>query len=137
MGAQIWWKWVSSPQKPRAQIWNAKYANNRPQEELIRITTVDTGSLIWNAAKQHKELIQKHSFWEIRDGRTALFWVDSWQQRPKIAKILPPPNHDGNNLNQTDHVSQYWIQSAKQGFRQWKPTEQIIHHETEDFYSDL
>eukprot|EP00253_Pinus_taeda_P018592 PITA_18592 len=97
----------------------------------------NTGSLIWNAAKQHKELIQNHSFWEIHDGRTTHFWVDSWQQRPKIAEILPPPIHDGNNLNQTDHVSQYWTQSINQGFRQWKPTEQIIHHETEDYYSDL
>lgn len=46
MGARIWWKWVSSPQKPLAQIWTAKYANNRLQEELNRITTTDKGSLI-------------------------------------------------------------------------------------------
>lgn len=51
MGARIWWQWVSSPHKPWAQLWTAKYENNFPQEEFIKITTTDTGSLIWNAAK--------------------------------------------------------------------------------------
>lgn len=35
------------------------------------------GSLIWNAAKQHFLLIQQHSFWEVRNGETARFWIDA------------------------------------------------------------
>lgn len=62
MGARIWWQWVSYPQKPWAQLWTTKYANNRPQQELIRITTMPIGSLIWNVTKQHREIIYQHSF---------------------------------------------------------------------------
>jgi len=51
MSAKIWWHWVTNPEKPWARIWTAKYANNRPQEELIRFTPAEKGSLIWNAAK--------------------------------------------------------------------------------------
>jgi len=62
MGACIWWKWISAPHIPWAILWTAKYANNRPVEDLIQLTEVGLGSLIWNAAKQHKDLIQQHNF---------------------------------------------------------------------------
>eukprot|EP00253_Pinus_taeda_P011126 PITA_11126 len=64
MSAKIWWQWLSFPEKPWASIWTTKYANHRPQEELIKFTPNVKGSLIWNAAKQHFQLIQQHSFWE-------------------------------------------------------------------------
>eukprot|EP00253_Pinus_taeda_P011111 PITA_11111 len=44
MCAKIWWQWLSSPNKPWAAIWTAKYANHRPQEELIRFTPNAKGS---------------------------------------------------------------------------------------------
>jgi len=46
MNAKIWWQWVTSPEKPWVKIWTAKYANNRPQGELIRFTLTVKGSLI-------------------------------------------------------------------------------------------
>lgn len=137
MATRIWWQWVESPHKPWAQLWTAKYVNNRPPEELIRNTNTNTCSLIWNATKQHKELIQQHSLWEIHNGRTACFWVDSWQQQPKILEVLPPQIPEGDNINQNEHVSQHWTQNIHHGFRQWKPTEQIIHQEKEDYHKDL
>ena len=73
MSAKIWWNWLTTPNKPWEIIWTANYANRRPQEELIRFTPAEKGSVIWNAAKQHYLLIQQHSFWEIRDGSSARF----------------------------------------------------------------
>jgi len=90
MNAKIWWQWITCPDKPWGQIWTAKYAGNRPQEELIHFIPTEKGSAIWNAAKQHYQLIQKHSFWEIRNGCTARFWTDAWNQRPKLQDILHP-----------------------------------------------
>lgn len=58
MGAHIWWKWFSMPSTPWASLWTAKYANNRTIEELIQISEVNPGFLIWNTTKQHKFLIQ-------------------------------------------------------------------------------
>ena len=78
MGGRLWWKWTSNPSTPWAKLWNAKYANNWPPEELIRLFPAVPDSLIWTAAKQHNDLIQQHSFWEIRNGGTAKFWTDAW-----------------------------------------------------------
>lgn len=90
MNAKIWWKWVTTPDKLWAKIWTAKYTNNMPQVELIRLTPTNKGSLIWNAAKQHHQLIQKHSFWETTNGHIARFWNDAWNQWPKLLSGLPP-----------------------------------------------
>ena len=51
MGARIWWKWISDPHTPWAILWTTKCANNTPVDDLIRITKVGLGSLIWNVAK--------------------------------------------------------------------------------------
>jgi len=77
MGAKIWWRWLSNPNTPWASLWTAKYANNSPIEERIRMSEVSLGSVIWNSANQHRKLIQQHSFWEINSGNTARFWEDS------------------------------------------------------------
>lgn len=117
IGARLWWKWLSAPHTPWAKLWTAKYANNRSSEELIRLTNNDVGSLIWNATIQHRTMIQQHSFWEIRDGGTAHFWVDSWQQRPKMVEAIPPQNLGENDINQNENVSQHWTHHINQGFR--------------------
>lgn len=74
MAAHIWWNWVSKPHTPWAKLWTAKYSNNRPSADLIRIVPEQQGSLIWNTAKQHYLLIQQNNFWEIRNGNSARFW---------------------------------------------------------------
>ena len=80
MGARMWWKWTSNPNTPWAKIWTEKYANNRPLEELNQLFHEAPDSLIWNAAKQHNDMIQQHSFWEIQNEGSARFWMDAWQQ---------------------------------------------------------
>lgn len=57
MGAKIWWQCLFDPSKPWASIWTTKYANHKPSEELIRFILHNKGSLIWNATKQHYQLI--------------------------------------------------------------------------------
>ena len=60
MGVKIWWRWLAHPNTPWASLWIAKYANNCPMEERIRMTEMSTGSVIWNSAIQHRNLIQAH-----------------------------------------------------------------------------
>eukprot|EP00253_Pinus_taeda_P004733 PITA_04733 len=86
MGAKIWWKWLSYPNIPWARIWTANYANNLPLEERIRMSEISKGSAMWNSAILHRDLIQKHSFWEVKDGCTTRFWMDSWKQFPSLTK---------------------------------------------------
>eukprot|EP00253_Pinus_taeda_P002560 PITA_02560 len=125
MNAKIWWQWVTTQDKMWARLWRAKYANNRPQEELIRFTPMDKGSLIWNAAKQHYQLIQKHSFWEIRNGCTARFWNDAWNQMPSLSSVFPPEANPIRQDQQQATVHQFWTQETENGFRQWLPGNQI------------
>ena len=88
MGAKTWWKWLTNPGTPLAILWTSKYARNLPLEERLRMSEVSKGSVIWNSAIKHKELIQRHSFWEVRDGGTTRFWGDSWQQLLNLNSII-------------------------------------------------
>ena len=141
MNAKIWGHWITNPNKPWAKIWTEKYADNRPQEELIRLIPTGKGSLIWNAAKQHHQLIQQHSFWEIRNGSTARFWTDAWNQTPKLIDVLHPARITNRQEQQQEKVHQFWTQATMQGFRQWKQSDQILPHtnprETEELDKEL
>eukprot|EP00253_Pinus_taeda_P031323 PITA_31323 len=88
MGAKTWWKWLANPGTPWAILWKSKYARNLPLEERLRMSEVSKGYVTWNSAIKHKEIIQRHSFWEVRDGGTAKFWGDSWQQLPNLNSII-------------------------------------------------
>eukprot|EP00253_Pinus_taeda_P035376 PITA_35376 len=130
MNAKIWWQWLTNPSKVWATIWTAKYTNNIPQKDLIRYEPMVNGSLIWNAAKQHHQFILKHSFWEIRNGRSARFWSDAWNQNPKLSNILPPRLIPDRQVQQLATVHQYWKQDLASGFRQWHPSNQITTNAT-------
>eukprot|EP00253_Pinus_taeda_P028947 PITA_28947 len=125
MNAKIWWQWVTNLDKLWAKIWTSKYTNNMPQAELIRFTPTNKGSLIWNAAKQHHQLIQKRSFWEIRNGHSARFWTDAWNQLPKLSSDLPSMIIPNRQEQQQATVHRFWEQETKNGFRKWRPSNQI------------
>jgi len=44
------------------------------------------GSSIWNKAWENRGLVQRNSFWEIREGDLALFWEDKWKQELTLLK---------------------------------------------------
>eukprot|EP00253_Pinus_taeda_P008724 PITA_08724 len=83
-GAKLWWRWIENPTLPWAKHWKEKYVPDCDIQELIRLQETPEGSPIWNHAKRNKNLVQEKSFWEIRNGRLALFWEDAWQQLPKL-----------------------------------------------------
>eukprot|EP00253_Pinus_taeda_P015484 PITA_15484 len=129
MGAKIWWKWLSYPGTQWAQIWTAKYANNLPLEECIRMTEISKGSAIWNSALLNRDLIQKHSFWEVKNGCVACFWTDSWQQFPSINNIIQDiPNQD---LIQQGKINHFWTTNNTFDHREWKEASDILPHSSE------
>jgi hypothetical protein len=77
MGAKIWWRWLKTPDALWARLWKHKYAPTLQPDQLIRHNTRVPGSSIWNTTWQNRDLIQKHAFWEIRNGESAKFWPDS------------------------------------------------------------
>lgn len=82
-GAKLWWHWLKETNLPWARHWK-EYIPNCGDQDLIRLQELPEGSPIWNLAKNNRNIIQNHSFWEIRNGESALFWEDSWQQHLKL-----------------------------------------------------
>jgi hypothetical protein len=64
-----------------------KYAPTTQPDQLIRFNEQRQGSNIWNTAWRNRPLIQQHAFWEIRNGESAIFWQDSWQQLPPLDEM--------------------------------------------------
>jgi hypothetical protein len=79
------------------------------------------GSNIWNTAKRNCPLIQQHAFWEARNGESALFWQDSWQQLPPLDDMeslhTVKLKLQQNNLK---NVKDFWNQTQeRQPWRNW------------------
>jgi len=122
MGARIWWNWVSKPNTPWAQLWQAKYAKGSQWSDLIRINPTAQGSPIWNNAKTQSKFIQEHSFREIHSGQAARFWDDSWQQLPKLANLFHKPLWQAHMKQENiTQVHQFWQQYPQHDFKTWKP----------------
>jgi hypothetical protein len=128
MGAKIWWRWLKNPTAAWAQLWKQKYAPHIPEDQAIRLNNHIQGSNIWNTAWQNRTLVQHHAFWEVRDGGSALFWTDSWQQlKPMetmeelmaLQRALPQ--------NALLRVKDIWtMQTPPQRWRQWKTSHQEL-----------
>eukprot|EP00253_Pinus_taeda_P009857 PITA_09857 len=137
MGARIWWKWLTEPRTPWALLWIAKYARNYPMEELIRLSELSPGSIMWNLAKQHKNLIQQHSFWEVKNGSSAWFWEDSWQHMPALKYQLPLNPNLVLDMHPFDTVGNFWGTSSNHEYREWLPAYQILRQKQEQIQQIL
>eukprot|EP00253_Pinus_taeda_P036043 PITA_36043 len=125
-GAKLWWRWLKEPHLPWARHWKEKYTPNCNEQDLIRLQEVPEGSPIWNLARRNRNIIQDHSFWEIRNGETNFFWGDAWQQLPRLAmsdlENYKREAQTGGNYR----VSQYWSpDSIEREWRTWKPPNSI------------
>jgi exonuclease III len=129
LSAKIWWRWLKNPRDLWARLWRKKYAPTVAEKNLIRWNGDTPGSLVWTTAKQNRHLITQHAFWEVRDGKTALFWKDSWQQWPTLdqeewaGQISAPAMQAGLAT-----VADYW-RGETQGntWRLWLMDRQSLH----------
>jgi hypothetical protein len=133
LSAKIWWRWLKRPQDLWARLWRWKYTPNATERNLIRWNEDTPGSLIWTTARQNRHLIVNHAFWEIRNGQTALFWNDSWQQLPVLAQedwvvtFFPPTTHAG-----LTRVVDYWKDNPTNAtWRCWKSNTEDLHVEAQ------
>jgi hypothetical protein len=122
MGAKMWWRWLQHPNELWAQLWKQNYAPNVQHDQLIRLNEQKQGSNIWITAWNNRSLIQQHAFWEIKNGESARFWKDSWQQLPPLDEVenlqLLKPHLLQRGF---DRVMDFWIPNqARTDWRQWK-----------------
>ena len=69
------------------EIWTLKYNMRTTAEEIMRKDVMPKGFTIWELACQNRDIINRHVFWEIRNGRTTKFWEEAWQQRGRMVEI--------------------------------------------------
>ena len=80
LGAKLWWRWLRKGNDLWKAIWKTKYNMPDSNVEILRQRETPKGSTIWDLARQNRDLVEKHTFWEIRGGEEAKFWEDKWQQ---------------------------------------------------------
>ncbi len=69
------------------RISTKKYNMSTTPEEILRLEETLKGLIIWNLANQNKDVVSKHAFWEIRNGNSAKFWEETWQQTEKLNDV--------------------------------------------------
>jgi len=99
------------------------------------MTETSKGSSIWNSALMHRDLIQKHSFWEVKDGGTARFWTDSWQQFPCLVNVIQgiPAHH----IQSQETVNHFWQNTQDMDRRIWKKGQEILPDSPEEVQRTL
>ena len=85
MSAKIWWRWVNYEDELWAKLWHMKYVPQWPQQSLVRFGENLPGSNIWKTAQENRGLVQKHSFWEVWNGKNARFAHEALNQEPTIS----------------------------------------------------
>jgi len=72
---------------PWENLWKAKYTPNINDQDRIQLMGTREGSTIWNLSWHNKKWIHKHSFWEVINGQTTIFWEDAWKQEPRMENL--------------------------------------------------
>ena len=92
-------------------------------------------------AKDGRYLVQQHSFWEIRDGRNAKFWEDSWNHLPWLGDNPRwAPIRENSMAAGRIQVHHFWHDENLNGRRCWnfidKPN-QMDMADWEDFQEEI
>ena len=121
LGAKFWWRWLKETRNTRAKIWKQKYAKDWQEWDHIRMTRHIEGSHIWNNAWENRALVQKHNFWEIKNGNLAWFWEDNWLQEPNLSREGLDILKDDTVNKGLKKVSDFWDNTRNNDkWRTWK-----------------
>ena len=122
MSAKIWWRWVNYEDELWAKLWHPKYEPQWPQHSLVRFKENLPGSSIWKIAQENRGLVQKHSFWEVRNGQHARFASEALNQEPTISCGEDTPLlRTFLQNNSLEKVAEFWDNGNEdQMFKRWK-----------------
>eukprot|EP00253_Pinus_taeda_P029331 PITA_29331 len=121
LGAKLWWRWLSGGNDLWKTIWRTKYRMPASQVDILRQQEIPKGFAIWELASQNRDLIGKHTFWEIQGGSEANFWDDRWQQRESLNSIQNLLQICGRLEGNRTRVKDYWkVNDISEGWRVWE-----------------
>lgn len=93
-----------------ANIWKEKYSNNWQERYHTRMLVLIKGPLISNLTWENRAIVQKHSFWEIRDGNLTWFREDYLQQEQYFFR-------DGLTSLKNDNEKNLYLGKVTSGLR--------------------
>lgn len=84
LGAKLAWEIYASSEAKWARILRSKYMSQKQRGAIFREAHPPKGSRTCNFIRESQTLIMKYLSWDIHDGRTTLFWEDSWGGPPQL-----------------------------------------------------
>eukprot|EP00253_Pinus_taeda_P024757 PITA_24757 len=78
LGAKLWWCWLRGGNDLWKLIWRRKYNMPNSLVDILRQRETPKGSTIWDLARQNRDIVENHIFWEIRGRGEANFSEEKW-----------------------------------------------------------
>eukprot|EP00253_Pinus_taeda_P009202 PITA_09202 len=120
LGVKLWWRWLRGGNDLWKTIWKEKYNMPETAVEILRRRETPKGSSIWDLARLNRDLVEKHTFWEIRGGEEANFWEDKWHQKERLSSIQGLQQIRDRIGGDRPHVKDYWkANNPEESWRIW------------------
>eukprot|EP00253_Pinus_taeda_P024197 PITA_24197 len=120
LGAKLWWRWLSGGNDLWKTIWKEKYNMPDSAVEILRRRETPKGSSIRDLARLNRDLVEKHTFWEIRGGEEANFWEDKWHQKERLSSIQGLHQIRDRIGGDRSQVRDYWkANNPEESWRIW------------------
>eukprot|EP00253_Pinus_taeda_P026164 PITA_26164 len=120
LGVKLWWRWLRGGNDLWKTIWKEKYNMPDSAVEILRQRETPKGSSIWDLAHLNRDLVEKHTFWEIRGSEEANFWEDKWHQKERLSRIQGLHQIRDRIGGDRTHVRDYWkANNPEESWRIW------------------
>ncbi|GLJ49829.1 hypothetical protein SUGI_1058630 [Cryptomeria japonica] len=121
MGAKLVWEICSGGKQKWARLLKHKYLDSLEPKRILTINNPPRGSAILNFIVDNREIISDQVTWDVRNGRDASFWFDSWSSEaalchnPSLQPVMEETYHLwGHNICDYDYPIQ------ENGIAKWK-----------------
>eukprot|EP00253_Pinus_taeda_P019463 PITA_19463 len=131
------WHQLLEEMDNRLQSWIHRTLNMTSRLVLIKVVLQSMPLYLFSVLAALKWVLKR-----VRNLQCNFLWGSTGQNRKmglgQVGKVLiPGTNHNRNDTNQENTVAYYWNPSNTQGFRQWKPVEQIVKQEAEAYSGEI
>eukprot|EP00253_Pinus_taeda_P011910 PITA_11910 len=110
--------WRGADQKKKWAL--ASWSQLTERKEKGGLGLRDPEILNKDLARLNRDLVEKHTFWEIRGGEEANFWEDKWHQKEILSTIQGLQQIRDRIGRDRPHVRDYWkANNPEESWRIW------------------
>ncbi|GLJ18020.1 hypothetical protein SUGI_0317720 [Cryptomeria japonica] len=122
LGAKLAWKIYKFPKRLWCRLFRSKYLDSEEPDRIFNVVNGNKGSAVWNFLWEFRNIITDHLSWQVRNGRKAKFWDDSWEGEKPLRELFEDQNWVNEVVNiMGNRVGQYFEGGGQEGDRVvWK-----------------